>query len=247
MVGSRDSGLQHRSRGTGARQASVVGRQRRRVQRDSGPRDRVRRRRTDDWLLRAGLERHAQIATGRRAALPGQMRHGRVSNVPVADDDDGGGARDRVQSDMGHVEGGRVDSVHTDGVRGRRHMRFVHRFLHIDPGVQERRDGGQPDFLVRPDRRHAADVRQRRAVRRGRHLSSARRVLRQAVRRVRQLLHCVLRHVGQEHDDRVVRLRLELHEPRQRLSANVVVRVHHVRAAGATAPVLGHTRHRAVV
>lgn len=168
-----------------------------------------------------------------------------MRDVPAAADRSVGGARAR--SAVGRVEGGRVDGVHAHGVRGRGHMRDVHSRVHTDPRVQEGRDGGQPDVLVRADRRHVAHVRQRGAVRRGTHRAPERGVLREAVRLVRQLLHRVLRDAGPEHDDRRVRLRLQLHEPRERVPADVVVRVHHVRAARAPAPVRRHTRDRAVV
>lgn len=140
-----------------------------------------------------------------------------------------------------------MDRVHTDRVRGGRYMRRVHSRVHTDPRVQEGRDGGQPDVLVRAGRRHAAHVRQRRAVRRRAHRTPAPRVLRKAVRCVHKLLHSILGHAGPQHDDRRVRLRLQLHEPRERLPADVPVRVHAVRANGVAGAVRGHTRHRAVV
>lgn len=67
-------------------------------------------------------------------------------------------------------------------------------------------------------------------------------MLRETIWRVRQLLHRFLRDAIPVHDDRCVRLRFELYEPRERLLADFPVRVHHVRATGAAASVSGHTR-----
>lgn len=134
--------------------------------------------------------------------------------------------------------------VYVDRVRGRRDMRGVHCRVHTAPRVQEGRDGRQPDVLVRADRRHAAHVRKRGAVRGSRHRLPARRVLRQAVRHVLQLFRRVLGNAGPEHDDSRVRLRLQLHEPRERVPADVAVRVHVVRAVGAVSAVCGNTCHR---
>jgi len=72
-------------------------------------------------------------------------------------------------------------------------------------------------------------------------------MLRETVRRVRQLLGCVLRHAVPMYDDRRVRLRLEFHEPRKRLPTDIPVRVYCVRATGTARPVRGHTRGGAVV
>jgi len=88
-----------------------------------------------------------------------------MSDVPDAAYTDGHARHTVVRIAFGDVEGGRVDSVHADRVRGWRHMRCVHSGVRAGARVQEGRDGGQPDVLVRAGGRHAAHVRQRRAVR----------------------------------------------------------------------------------
>jgi len=242
--------------GPSAGQAAVAGRQRRRVQRDAGARDRVRR--PDGRRLRAGLERHAPVvvAAGRRRRsvdVLGQVqRDGRrdVSDVPGAAYGGDRAGVSAVRPAAGHVEGRRVDCVHADRVGGGRDMRRVHSVVHTGASMQEGCDGGQSNVHVRAGGRHAAHVRQRRAVRgvgQRRRLAAAGRVLRQAVRFVGQLRVRVLRNAGPEHDDRCVRLRLELHESRERLPADVPVCVHRGRAAGAHDPVRGHTRGRRAV
>lgn len=62
-----------------------------------------------------------------------------------------------------------MDRVHADRGCGGRHMCRMHSHVHIDPRVQERRDGRQPNVLVRVDCRYVANVRQRGSVRRAEH------------------------------------------------------------------------------
>jgi len=85
-------------------------------------------------------------------------------------------------------------------------VRRVRRCVYNNPGVEEGRDGEQPDVLIAAECWYAVLVCVRCTVRRAGQKPPERGMLRETIRRVRQVLGRVFHHAVPVHDDCCVRV-----------------------------------------